>query len=112
VYPATLSPTLEAQITVLANEIVSYNDTKIALVGFSSDLTTSNALNEATWGAALQLSRQRALAVESYLQLQLALLGVTGYTVTASGSGKVIFNADNATAATRAKNNKVVATLT
>jgi outer membrane protein OmpA-like peptidoglycan-associated protein len=109
---ATLSPTLEAQITVLANEIVSYNDTKIALVGFSSDLTTSNALNEATWGAALQLSRQRALAVETYLELQLASLGVTGYTITASQSGKAIPDAENATAANRAKNNKVVATLT
>jgi outer membrane protein OmpA-like peptidoglycan-associated protein len=108
---ATLSPTLEAQITVLANEIVSYNDTKIALVGFSSDLTTSNALNEATWGAALQLSRQRALAVETYLELQLASLGITGYTVTASQSGKAIPDAENATAANRAKNNKVVATL-
>jgi outer membrane protein OmpA-like peptidoglycan-associated protein len=109
---AALSSALEAQIIALATEIKTNHDTKIALVGFSSDLTTSNELNETAWGDALRLSRQRALAVESYLQLQLALLGVTGYTVTASGSGKVIFNADNATAATRAKNNKVVATLT
>ncbi len=109
---SALSTTLEQQVTALANEIKANHDTKIALVGFSSDLTTANVLNEAAWGAALQLSRQRAQAVESYLQLQLALLGVTGFTVSVSQSGKAISNAENANAASRAQANKVVATLT
>jgi hypothetical protein len=109
---AALSPTLEAQIATLATEIKANHDTKIALVGFSSDLTTSNEINEAAWGAALLLSRQRALTVETYLEQRLASLGLTGFTVTAAQSGKALSNNENATAANRAKNNKVVATLT
>ncbi len=109
---AALSATLEAQITALANEIRTNHDKKIALVGFSSDLTTANVLNEATWGAALLLSRQRAQAVETYLELKLASLDVTGYSVSVSQSGKAISNAENTNAASRAKANKVVANLT
>jgi uncharacterized repeat protein (TIGR02543 family) len=109
---ATLSTTLEAQIKALASEIKTNHDTKISLVGFSSDLTRSNELNEVAWGNALRLSRRRALSVETYLKRQLAALGLTGYTITASQNGTAVPNAENATAASRAKNSKVIATLT
>jgi outer membrane protein OmpA-like peptidoglycan-associated protein len=107
-----LSTSLEAQITALAEKIKANRDKKIALVGYSGDLTTANATNEADWAASLKLSRQRAVVVESYLKQQLALLGVTGYTITAVGSGAAIPVSSNATAASQANNRKVVATIT
>jgi hypothetical protein len=65
-------------------------------------LTTANITNEADWAASLKLSVQRAVVVESYLKQQLALLGVTGYTITAVGSGAAIPVSSIATAAGQA----------
>jgi outer membrane protein OmpA-like peptidoglycan-associated protein len=107
-----LTSSLAAQIAALAREIKANRDKKIALVGYSGDLTTANITNEADWAASFKLSRQRAVVVESYLKQQLALLGVTGYTITAVGSGAAIPVSSNATAAGQAKNRKVVATIT
>jgi outer membrane protein OmpA-like peptidoglycan-associated protein len=107
-----LSTSLEAQIAALAREIKANRDKKIALVGYSSDLTTANITNEADWAASLKLSVQRAVVVESYLKQQLALLGVTGYTITAVGNRTAIPASSNATAAVQAKSSKVVATIT
>jgi outer membrane protein OmpA-like peptidoglycan-associated protein len=107
-----LSTSLEAQIAALAREIRANRDKKIALVGYSGDLTTANITNEADWAASLKLSVQRAVVVESYLKQQLALLGVTGYTITAVGSRTAISASSNATAAVQAKSSKVVATIT
>jgi uncharacterized repeat protein (TIGR02543 family) len=109
---ATFSPTLEAEVTVLAAQIKANHDTKIALVGFSGELTTANESNEETWAASLKLARARADAVETFLKQQLATLGVTGYTITASGSTAALPVSANATAASQAANQKVVATLT
>jgi hypothetical protein len=50
--------------------------------------------------------------VETFLKQQLATLGVTGYTITASGSTAALPVSANATAASQAANQKVVATLT
>jgi uncharacterized repeat protein (TIGR02543 family) len=107
-----LSTSLEAQIAALAREIKANRDKKIALVGYSGDLTTANINNEADWAASLKLSVQRAVVVESYLKQQLALLGVTGYTITAVGNRTAIPVSSNATAASQAKSRKVVATVT
>ena len=107
-----LTTSLAAQIAALAREIKANRDKKIALVGYSGDLTTANITNEADLAASLKLSMQRAVVVESYLKQQLALLGVTGYTITAVGSGAAIPVSSNATAADQAKNRKVVATIT
>ena len=107
-----LSTSLAAQVAALAREIKANRDKKIALVGYSGDLTTANITNEAVLAASLKLSMQRAVVVESYLKQQLASLGVTGYTITVVGSGVAIPVSSNATAADQAKNRKVVATLT
>jgi uncharacterized repeat protein (TIGR02543 family) len=109
---ATLSSSLETQVTALATDIKANHDTKIALVGFSGDLTTADESNEEAWAASLNLARARADAVETYLELQLATIGVTGYTITASGSTAALPVSSNSTAANGAKNHKVVATLT
>jgi outer membrane protein OmpA-like peptidoglycan-associated protein len=108
----TLSTSLAAQIAALAREIKANRDKKIALVGYSGDLTTANITNESDLAASLKLSMQRAVVVESYLKQQLTLLGVTGYTITAVGSGAAIPVSSNTTAADQAKNRKVVATIT
>jgi uncharacterized repeat protein (TIGR02543 family) len=69
---SVLSPAIEAQISGLAATVKRDHDTKIALVGFSGELTTANQLNEADWAASLKLALARARAVETYLQQQLA----------------------------------------
>ena len=109
---ATLSSTLKAQVTVLAADIKANHDTKIALEGFSGNLTTANESNEEMWATSLKLARARADAVETFLEQQLATIGVTGYTITAIGSIAAMPVSSSATAASRAKNDKVVATLT
>jgi uncharacterized repeat protein (TIGR02543 family) len=106
---SALSTGLESQITALANEIQTNHDTKISLTGYSGDLTTANATNESDWAASLKLSQQRAFAVEEYLKLQLARLGITGYTISAVGNAAALPPSANATAADQARNRKVVA---
>jgi len=105
---ALLSPALESQITALAALVKVDHDTKIALVGFSGDLTTANELNEEAWSASLKLAIDRAKAVESYLTQQLSALGLTGYVITTSGSTKAIV----VSSASEPQNRKVVASLT
>jgi outer membrane protein OmpA-like peptidoglycan-associated protein len=109
---SALTTTLESQVSALASEIKINHDTKIALVGYSGDLTTANQSNEAAWAASLKLSQQRANAVKEDLTLQLALLGVTRFSITAVGSGAAISPSSNATASDQARNRKVVATIT
>jgi outer membrane protein OmpA-like peptidoglycan-associated protein len=108
---SALSNALESQITALANEIKTNHDTKISLVGYSGDLTTANATNESDWAASLKLSQQRSLAVEVYLKLQLASLGITNYTISAVGNAAALAPSANATAAEQARNRKVVASI-
>jgi outer membrane protein OmpA-like peptidoglycan-associated protein len=109
---ATLSSTLEAQVTVLAAYVKANHDTNIALVGFSGTLTWANQSNEEAGATSLKLARERADAVKTLLEQQLATMGVTGYTITASGSTAALPVSSNATAASQAQNRKVVATLT
>jgi uncharacterized repeat protein (TIGR02543 family) len=109
---ATLSSTLEAQVTVLAADVKANHDTKIALMGFSGNLTWANESNEEVSATSLKLALARADAVETFLEQQLATIGVTGYTITAKGSIAALPVSSNATAASQAKNRKVVATLT
>ena len=108
---AKLSSTLQTQVINLAVDINANHDTKIALVGFSGDLTTANETNEEAWAKSLKLARARADAVETFLKQQLAMIGVTGYTITAKGSSAALPVSLNSTAALRAENRKVVATL-
>jgi outer membrane protein OmpA-like peptidoglycan-associated protein/methionine-rich copper-binding protein CopC len=108
---SALSNALESQITSLANEIQTNHDKKISLVGYSGDLTTANATNESDWAASLKLSQQRAFAVEEFLKLQLASLGITKYTISAVGNAAALQPSANATPTEQARNRKVVATI-
>jgi uncharacterized repeat protein (TIGR02543 family) len=108
---ATLTSTLETQVTDLAVDVNTNHDTVIALLGFSGDYTTANETNEVTWTASQKLGLARANAVKTYLKQQLAAIGVTGFTITTKGSSAPIPASSNATPALRAENRKVVATL-
>jgi uncharacterized repeat protein (TIGR02543 family) len=108
---ATLTSDLQAQVAALASDIKTNHDTKIALEGFSGEFTTANESNEKVYAASLKLARAQANAVETYLTQQLAAIGVTGCTITTSGSAAPIPASANATPASRAQNRKVVATL-
>ena len=108
---SALSNALESQITALAHEIQTNHDKKISLVGYSGDLTTANATNESDWAASLKLSQQRAFAVEEFLKLQLASLGITKYTISAVGNAAALQPSANATPTEQARNRKVVATI-
>jgi uncharacterized repeat protein (TIGR02543 family) len=105
---SVLSPALEAQITALAATVKKDHDTKIALVGFSGELTTANELNEEAWSASLKLALARAIAVETYLEQQLSDLGITGSLFSTSGSTKAL----PVSSASQPANRKVVASLT
>jgi uncharacterized repeat protein (TIGR02543 family) len=87
---STLSTTLESEISSLALTAKSDRDTSISLVGFGDKLSKAEELNEALWSANYTLSEHRANAVASYLRERLAALGLTGVSVTASGSGSAI----------------------
>ena len=104
---SVLSSALEAQVSTLAATVKTNHDTKIALVGYSGELTTSNELNEETWAASLKLALARAKAVETYLEQQLSALGVTGSVITTSGSTKAL----SPSSASQPANRKVVASL-
>ncbi|MGD0055115.1 MAG: InlB B-repeat-containing protein, partial [Acidimicrobiales bacterium] len=102
-----LSPALESQITALAALVKVDHDTKVALVGFSGDLTTANESNEEAWSASLTLAINRAQAVKTYLAQQLDALGLSGYLITTSGSTKALVVAS----ANQPQNRKVVASI-
>jgi outer membrane protein OmpA-like peptidoglycan-associated protein len=108
---ASLSPTLEAQVVSLASEIKANRDKNIVLVGYGDTLSAASELNETLWAANIVLSKQRATAVESLLQQQLAKLGVTGYNVTASGNGAAVPGGSSSTT-NLSNNGLVIATLT
>jgi outer membrane protein OmpA-like peptidoglycan-associated protein len=108
---AVLSPTLDAQIVALAGEIKSNRDKNIVLVGYGDTLSATSELNESLWAANIALSQHRATAVESFLQQQLAKIGVTGYNVTASGNGAAVPSGTSSTT-TLSNNGLVIATLT
>ena len=74
-------------------------------------MTTANATNESDWAASLKLSQQRAFAVEEFLKLQLASLGITKYTISAVGNAAALQPSANATPIEQASNRKVVATI-
>ncbi len=86
---AALSLTLEGQIGTLANTVKTNHDTEILLVGYGDTLSAADARNESLWAANINLSQHRASAVEAYLRLRLAALGVKGYTITVQGNGAV-----------------------
>jgi outer membrane protein OmpA-like peptidoglycan-associated protein len=105
---AALSSALQAQISALAITIKANHDTKVALEGFSGDLTTANQLNETDWAASLKLAHARAQAVDNYLSQQLTVVGITNCVITTSGSTEVL----SVAAASQPANQKVVADLT
>ena len=107
-----LSTALQTQVSNLAREIKANRDTNIALVGYGDTLLAANQLNESAWAANFSLSEHRATAVEAFLEQQLKTLGVTGYTISALGNGTANPGASSATAAEKAKNGKVIASLT
>ena len=104
-----LTTSLQAQVASLAKLIKANRDTQIALVGYGDTLSKADQLNELKWAAELKLSKQRAIAVEAYLTLQLHTLGVNGFSISVIGQGAT--NPASSGAAD-AKNRRVVATIT
>jgi outer membrane protein OmpA-like peptidoglycan-associated protein len=73
-----LTKALKAKIVTLANNIKANDDTVVRLTGYSD--------RQGTRSHDLKISRARALAVKRFLAQRLANLGVTGVTITATGS--------------------------
>ena len=109
---SALSAALDAQIVSLARQIKTNRDTRIALVGYGDTLSAANQLNESAWAANFTLSLQRASAVEAYLRVQLRTLGVKRYTIVATGHGTANPTASGQTTAEKAKDGRVIATIT
>jgi uncharacterized repeat protein (TIGR02543 family) len=106
---SALTSSLNDQIAALAATAKSDRDTQIKLTGYGDKLSKVDELNEAKWAANFTLSEHRASAVESYLRQQLAALGLTNVTVSATGSGSAISSAG---ASTPTRYGLVVAALT
>jgi len=109
---STLSAALQSQVKSLAREIKSNRDTKIKLVGYGDALSVADQSNETKWVANFALSKRRATAVEVYLAQQLSALGVTGYTIAAVGDATAGPGSSGPSAAAKAKDGEVIATLT
>jgi uncharacterized repeat protein (TIGR02543 family) len=87
---STLSPALESQIQNLVNDVETKSDTQIVLVGYGNKLTAVQELNKAISAKNIELGRERAQAVATYLQGRLTALGLKGWTISiaAAGAGK------------------------
>ena len=108
---SVLSTALEAQIKGLAGEIKASKQTNIALVGYGDTLTAPGASNASARAANFKLSQQRAANVEAYLQQRLAALGVSHYTIFTAGNVTASTVTSSATAADKAKDGHVIATI-
>jgi uncharacterized repeat protein (TIGR02543 family) len=104
-----LSTSLQSQVVSLAKLIKANRDTQVVLAGYGDTLSKTEQLNELKWAAELKLSKQRAIAVEAYLTLQLHALGVNGFSI--SVTGQAATNPGPA-GTSDAKNRRVVATIT
>jgi outer membrane protein OmpA-like peptidoglycan-associated protein len=100
---ATLTTTLKTQVAAAAKDVKSDGFRRMTLTGFS-DASASTAQS-------LAVSRRRASNVERYLQAQVKILGVSGIAITIVARGRASPIASNSTAGGRAKNRRVVATL-
>ena len=98
-----LSRSLNHQLIVLANMIVTEGDARISLVGYSD--TTGRAAQDRI------VSRQRADVAAIELRHYLSNLHVTGTTISVAGRGSDGAIASNRTPGGRAKNRRVVASL-
>jgi outer membrane protein OmpA-like peptidoglycan-associated protein len=96
-----LTEPLKAQIRGLAKTIRLDKASSIALVGFTDNLTSKSH--------ALEVSRQRAVVVEAYLEQRLQRLGYKSVTITVAGDGSSSPVASNGTAQGRSLNSRVVA---
>jgi uncharacterized repeat protein (TIGR02543 family) len=104
-----LSTSLQSQVASLAKLIKANRDTQVVLAGYGDTLSKTDQLDELKWAAELKLSKQRAIAVEAYLTLQLHALGVNGFSISVTGQGAT----NPGPAGTLdAKNRRVVATIT
>ena len=104
-----LSTSLQSQVASLAKLIKANRDTQVVLLGYGDTLSKTDQLNELKWAAELKLSKQRAIAVEAYLTLQLHSLGVNGFSISVTGQGAT--NPGPA-GTSDAQNRRVVATIT
>jgi uncharacterized repeat protein (TIGR02543 family) len=84
---STLTASLEAQITALANKVRTNHDTKVHLAGYGDKLSASQELDEALWAANVTLSQHRASAVYDYLSGRLSALGLGGVAISMSSNG-------------------------
>ena len=84
---STLSPALESQIQVVADEVKAMFDTQIALFGYGDKLTAAEDRNKALVAKNIELGRLRAEAVATYLQGRLAALGLQGWTISIAAAG-------------------------
>jgi outer membrane protein OmpA-like peptidoglycan-associated protein len=109
---STLSAGLQAQVKSLAREVKANRDTRIKLVGFGDALSAAAQANETKWVANFALSKRRATAVETFLAQQLTALGVAGFTISAAGGATAGPGTSGPSAATKAKDGEVIATLT
>ena len=106
---------LRAQIIALSKRIIPSGDTRVAIVGYSDSVPKPSAkpprkpTKRPIVGVAV--SRRRALAVDAFLRRQFAVLHITGVTISVSGRGSANPVASNRTPAGRAKNRRVVVTL-
>jgi outer membrane protein OmpA-like peptidoglycan-associated protein len=100
---ALLTGALRAEIVAFAKRIVPYGGTVVSVVGYSD--------NRASPAASLLVSRRRALAVVACLRHQFGVLRISGIAVMISQLGSADPVASNATPAGRAKNRRVVMTL-
>jgi outer membrane protein OmpA-like peptidoglycan-associated protein len=96
-----LTEPLKAQIRGLAKTIRLDKASSIALVGFTDNLTSKSQ--------ALEVSRRRAVVVETYLEQRLQRLGYKSVTITVAGDGSSSPVASNGTAQGRSLNSRVVA---
>ena len=95
-----LTPVLKAKIVKLAVKIKVQGDNSVALVGYNDDSGTA--------AKGIAISRIRARVVGRILKQQLAVLGVTGVSITTTGKGDAQSVASNATPKGRARNRRVV----
>ncbi len=71
---SSLTSNLESQIRTLANDVRTGSDTQITLYGFGDKTVPTNETN-------VELGRQRADAVATYLGARLTALGLNGWTI-------------------------------
>jgi outer membrane protein OmpA-like peptidoglycan-associated protein len=100
---AELTSSLKSQVAALAREIEINGDSVVALVGYSDN--SGSAAQE------LDVSKARAADLKTYLNQELVKIKVTGIRVSVAGKGSADPVSSNGTAAGRARNRRVVASL-